>query len=32
VRYRELYRWPLTLGLLALLAELAIVAWKAPLP
>jgi len=32
VRYRELYRWPLTLGLLALFAELAIVAWKAPLP
>src|SRR6266480_6336215 len=32
VRYRELYRWPLTLGLLALFAELGIVAWKAPLP
>ena len=32
VRYRELYRWPLTLGLLALFAELALVAWKAPLP
>src|SRR3954462_10609513 len=32
VRYRELYRWPLSIALLALLAELAIVAWKAPLP
>lgn len=32
VRYTELYRWPLVLGLLALLGELLIVAWKAPLP
>jgi Ca-activated chloride channel family protein len=32
VRYRELYRWPLTLGLIALLTELGLVAWKAPLP
>ena len=32
VRYRELYRWALLLGLLALFAELSIVAWKAPLP
>lgn len=32
VRYRELYRWPLMIGLLALFAEFAIVAWKAPLP
>ena len=32
VRFRELYRWPLMIGLLALFAELAIVAWKAPLP
>ncbi|HLA13733.1 MAG TPA: VWA domain-containing protein [Gemmatimonadaceae bacterium] len=32
VRYSELYRWPLVLGILALLAELAIVAWRAPLP
>jgi Ca-activated chloride channel family protein len=32
VRYRELYRWPLTIGLLLLLGELALVAWKAPLP
>ncbi|HEV7388028.1 MAG TPA: VWA domain-containing protein [Gemmatimonadaceae bacterium] len=32
VRYRELFRWPLAIGLLALLAELFIVAWKAPLP
>jgi Ca-activated chloride channel family protein len=32
VRYRELYRWALTIGILALFAELALVAWKAPLP
>jgi Ca-activated chloride channel family protein len=32
VLYRELYRWALLLGLLALFAELSIVAWKAPLP
>jgi Ca-activated chloride channel homolog len=32
VRYRELYRWPLAIGLLALFGELALVAWKAPLP
>lgn len=32
VRYRELYRWPLTIGILLLLAELALIAWKAPLP
>ena len=32
VRYRELYRWPLAIGLLLLLGELALVAWKAPLP
>jgi Ca-activated chloride channel family protein len=32
VRYRELYRWPLAIGILALFAELGIVAWKAPLP
>ena len=32
VRYRELYRWPLTIGLLLLFAELGLVAWKAPLP
>jgi len=32
VRYRELYRWVLLLGLLALFSELSIVAWKAPLP
>jgi Ca-activated chloride channel homolog len=32
VRYRELYRWPLTIGLIALFAELGLVAWKAPLP
>jgi Ca-activated chloride channel homolog len=32
VQYSELYRWPLILGLLALFAELSVVAWKAPLP
>lgn len=32
VRYRELYRWPLMLGILALFAELGLVAWRAPLP
>jgi Ca-activated chloride channel family protein len=32
VRYRELYRWPLVIGLLALFGELGLVAWKAPLP
>lgn len=32
VRYSELYRWPLLLGILALLAEFAIMAWRAPLP
>lgn len=32
VRYSELYRWALTLGIIALFAELALVAWKAPLP
>jgi Ca-activated chloride channel family protein len=32
VRYRELFRWPLLVGILALFAELALNAWKAPLP
>ncbi|MDQ6718293.1 MAG: VWA domain-containing protein [Gemmatimonadota bacterium] len=32
VRYAELFRWPLTLGILALIGELFLVAWKAPLP
>jgi Ca-activated chloride channel homolog len=32
VNYRELYRWPLALGLLSLVGELVLVAWKAPLP
>lgn len=32
VRYTELYRWFLGLALLALLGELALVAWKAPIP
>ena len=32
VRYRELFRWPLVIGILALFGELALLAWKAPLP
>jgi Ca-activated chloride channel family protein len=32
VRYRELFRWPLLLGILALFGELALIAWKAPIP
>ncbi len=32
VRYAELFRWPLALGILVLATELALVAWKAPLP
>jgi Ca-activated chloride channel family protein len=32
VRYTELYRWPLLVGLLAFAGELALVAWKAPIP
>ena len=32
VRYTELYRWPLGLALGALLLELGLAAWKAPLP
>src|ERR1700687_479606 len=31
VSYRELYRWPLLIGLLALFAALALGAWQAPL-
>lgn len=32
VRYTELFRWPLTLAILALAAELVLVAWRGPLP
>ena len=32
VRYTELFRWPLTLAILALAAELLLVAWRGPLP
>ncbi|MBA3673134.1 MAG: VWA domain-containing protein, partial [Gemmatimonadaceae bacterium] len=32
VRYSELYRWPLGTMLVALVAELALLAWKGPLP
>ena len=32
VRYAELFRWPLSLMLIALAAELMLVAWKGPLP
>jgi Ca-activated chloride channel family protein len=31
-RYAELYRWPLALALFALVAELAVAAWRGPLP
>lgn len=31
-RYAELYRWPLTLAIAALLLELALMAWRGPLP
>jgi Ca-activated chloride channel family protein len=32
VHYTELFRWPLTVGLVALLVELSLVAWRGPLP
>jgi hypothetical protein len=32
VRYAELFRWPLSLMLFAIAAELVLVAWKGPLP
>ena len=32
VRYRELYRWPLGIALGALVLELALLAWRGPLP
>lgn len=32
VRFTELFRWPLSLGLLALAGELLIAAWRGPLP
>jgi Ca-activated chloride channel family protein len=32
VRYSELFRWPLTIMLVALAAELILLAWKGPLP
>jgi Ca-activated chloride channel homolog len=32
VRYTDLYRWPLSLCLFALVLELGLTAWKAPLP
>ena len=31
-RYAELYRWPLTFALLALATELALAAWRGPIP
>jgi Ca-activated chloride channel homolog len=31
-RYAELYRWPLVVGLVALVAELGLAAWRGPLP
>ncbi len=32
VRYSELFRWPLAIMLVALATELALIAWKGPLP
>jgi Ca-activated chloride channel family protein len=32
VRYTELFRWPLTLAVIALTAELLLGAWRGPLP
>jgi Ca-activated chloride channel family protein len=32
VRYAELFRWPLSFAILAIVGELLLVAWKAPLP
>jgi Ca-activated chloride channel homolog len=32
VRYSELFAWPLSLGLTALLVELALLAWRGPIP
>jgi len=32
VRYSELFRWPLALGVLALVAELGLRAWRGPIP
>ena len=32
VRYSELFRWPLAVGLLALIGELTLLAWRGPLP
>lgn len=32
VRYTELFRWPLTLAIIALAAELLLTAWRGPLP
>jgi Ca-activated chloride channel family protein len=32
IDYAELYRWPLAIALLALIGEIAILAWRGPLP
>ena len=32
LRYTELYRWPLTAAVVLLIGELALLAWRAPLP
>jgi Ca-activated chloride channel family protein len=32
VRYTELFRWPLTVAILAMAAELLLTAWRGPLP
>jgi hypothetical protein len=32
MRYTELFRWPLSLALAALMLELAVLAWRGPIP
>lgn len=32
VRYQELYRWPLGIGIIGLLVELLLLAWRGPVP
>jgi Ca-activated chloride channel family protein len=32
VHYSEMYRWPLGLGMIALVAQLALLAWRSPIP
>jgi hypothetical protein len=32
LRYTELYQWPLVLAAMCLMGELALLAWRGPLP